>query len=267
MAGPLGSLEAALLARLSASTGRAVDIAYAALVHQLGLTQRFFPQGFGNLEVVDFHADVGAFAAWPPPHFAALAGGALAWRRVGEGAVGPAAYDVLRASFRTPLTGRAYDALPEESRQASALWVRPRRPAPGAPTVLHLAATGDHGFARRQHLGTPLVASGVGTVALESPFYGARRPAGQAGAKLRRVSDLLLLGRATIEESLLLLQWMGAQGAEKLGEGRAARAGRRRRRRRAPFASPSNLDLRLICPACFQAETWDCIAFGFDPAP
>ena len=39
-----------------------------------------------------------------------------------------------------------------------------------------------------------------------------------AGAKLLHVSDLLLLGRATIEESLLLLHWLGHAGHERLGE-------------------------------------------------
>ena len=39
-----------------------------------------------------------------------------------------------------------------------------------------------------------------------------------AGAKLLHVSDLLLLGRATIEESLLLLHWLGNAGHERLGE-------------------------------------------------
>jgi len=53
---------------------------------------------------------------------------------------------------------------------------------------------------------------------LESPFYGARRPAGQEGSRLLHVSDLLVLGRATIEESLCLLEWSHRQGYGKLGE-------------------------------------------------
>ena len=57
---------------------------------------------------------------------------------------------------------------------------------------------------------------------LESPFYGKRRPAGQQGSRLLRVSDLLVLGRATIEESLCLLDWVQRQGYGKLGELRLA---------------------------------------------
>ena len=42
-------------------------------------------------------------------------------------------------------------------RTASALWILPKRPAHQTPCVVHLAATGDHGFTRRAHLGLPLV--------------------------------------------------------------------------------------------------------------
>lgn len=52
---------------------------------------------------------------------------------------------------------------------------------------------------------------------LESPFYGRRRPKEQQGSRLLRVSDLLVLGRATIEESLCLLDWAQRQGYGKLG--------------------------------------------------
>jgi Alpha/beta hydrolase domain containing 18 len=54
-------------------------------------------------------------------------------------------------------------------------------------------------------------------MALESPFYGKRRPAYQSGSKLHRVSDLLALGRATIEESLSLLNWAQVNGFNNLG--------------------------------------------------
>jgi hypothetical protein len=59
---------------------------------------------------------------------------------------------------------------------------------------------------------------GIATMVLESPFYGARRPVGQGGSRLLHVSDLLVLGRATIEESLCLLDWSHRQGYGKLGK-------------------------------------------------
>lgn len=55
-------------------------------------------------------------------------------------------------------------------------------------------------------------------MALESPYYGSRRPPWQEGSKLERVSDLLTLGRTTIEESLYLLAWAQQQKFRRLGE-------------------------------------------------
>ena len=138
--------------------------------------------------------------------------------------MGGRGYRVYETTFPSPLVRdeRAARALPKESRDAHALWVAPD-PLPGAsapaPTTVQLAATGDHAYARRQHLALPLVAQGIGTIALESPYYGARKPARQRGAKLARVSDLLLLGRGTIEEGSLLLEWLRREGCARLGVG------------------------------------------------
>lgn len=210
------TLEAAILHKLVRSTGHVIDLAYAAVVHQLGLSPRFFPQGFGELEAIDMHADVEAFSQWPPPHFDAVSKN-LEWQIEREGAHLGHAYRIYKAAFPTPCQGRVFDALPPESRQAQALLIQPVKPAEGSPSVVHLAATGDHGFARRAALGLPLVKHGISTVALESPFYGPRKPQGQTGSKLRHVSDLLLLGRASIEESLFLLQWLAGEGRRQLG--------------------------------------------------
>ena len=172
-----------LLSRLAETTGRTVDIAYAAIVHQLGITQRFFQEGgFGDLNVINFHEDIsslsgGSTASWPPTHFADIP---IEWRRAQKDQPKQTHYSILRGSFKTPCKGTAYDALPAESRVAHLSWVVPKRPAPGNPTVIHLAATGDHGFARREALSIPLaIEQGVGAMILESPFYGLRRPAHQ----------------------------------------------------------------------------------------
>lgn len=111
-----------------------------------------------------------------------------------------------------------YDGLPPESRVARARMLLPQLPgSPPLDCILHLAGTGDHGFDRRLSLGLPLLSHGIASIALESPYYGKRRPAGQWGSKLHHVSDLLTLGRATIEESLLLLHWAQVQGMARLG--------------------------------------------------
>lgn len=59
----------------------------------------------------------------------------------------------------------------------------------------------------------------MATLALESPFYGRRRPPAQRGAKLLHVADLLTLGWATIAESLTLLHWMEQEGYSDRGGG------------------------------------------------
>ncbi|KAK9820289.1 hypothetical protein WJX72_008631 [[Myrmecia] bisecta] len=157
--------------------------------------------------------DAEILANWPPPHFDVK----VTWKRTGEGVRHGTAYELLEGTFRTPCFGRVYDALPVESRSARVQLLLPKQEAQRRACVVHLAGTGDHHFTRRLNLGFPLLAQGIATMALESPFYGARRPPGQAGAKLMHVSDLLVLGRATIEESLCLLNWLQLQGFQRLG--------------------------------------------------
>lgn len=51
-----------------------------------------------------------------------------------------------------------------------------------------------------------------------SPYYGQRRPSMQRGAKLQCVSDLLLLGKTTIDEARSLLYWLQTEaGYGKMG--------------------------------------------------
>ncbi|XP_044502509.1 protein ABHD18-like [Mangifera indica] len=81
-----------------------------------------------------------------------------------------------------------------------------------------LVCTGDHAFERRLRLGAPLLKENITTMVLESPFYGKRRPMLQQGAELLCFSDLLLLGRATIEETRSLLHWLDSEaGFSKMG--------------------------------------------------
>ncbi|KNC80893.1 hypothetical protein SARC_06763 [Sphaeroforma arctica JP610] len=78
--------------------------------------------------------------------------------------------------------------------------------------TIHLAGTGDHGFMRRHLIALPLVADGVASVILESPYYGRRKPIRQVRSKLLHVCDLLVLGFTTIAESLHLLRWAKHNG-------------------------------------------------------
>ena len=81
----------------------------------------------------------------------------LDWQLLRRASYMGAPYSAYKCSFPTPCAGRVWDALPPPSRTAHAVLILPDRPAEGAPAVVHLAATGDHGYQRRMHLGVPLV--------------------------------------------------------------------------------------------------------------
>lgn len=100
---------------------------------------------------------------------------------------------------------------PEERLPACSRVARVRMLLPdGDPraVVVHLAASGDQGFALRLRFAAPLLARGIGALVLENAFYGSRRPAGQVGPALRSISDLHLMGSATFQEGRALLRWI-----------------------------------------------------------
>ncbi|KAG2784008.1 hypothetical protein PC129_g5838 [Phytophthora cactorum] len=118
--------------------------------------------------------------------------------------------------FRSTLDN-AQQLLPEESLDAFCElvtpleWERENKGIPQGrkdwPLVVLLPGTGEHGFLhRRTSIAIPLAKQGVATLILEGPFYGKRKPPQQKGSKLRRVSDLPILGQATIEEAKSLLE-------------------------------------------------------------
>jgi pimeloyl-ACP methyl ester carboxylesterase len=119
-----------------------------------------------------------------------------------------------RGRFRSPFA----EGLPEESRTALVELVAPTTELERHTVCLHLAASGDHGFERRRRLfATPLLERGLASVILENPFFGARRPSGQHGTALRTLSDLAVMGRATVSEALALLGWLRELGVERIG--------------------------------------------------
>ncbi|RID71466.1 hypothetical protein BRARA_C03403 [Brassica rapa] len=169
-----------------------IDHIYGAFMHRTRITPPFFSRGWGgpNLELLErmakqlFPMYLEGHNCPPPP--------------------------LVR-----PLTA----ALPPESRTARVAWLVPKDVPPQKMScVVHLAGTGDHTYDRRLRLGGPLVKQNIATMVLESPFYGRRRPFLQRGARLLCVSDLLLLGRATIEESRSLIHWLDVEeGFGKMG--------------------------------------------------
>ncbi|MCK9363928.1 MAG: alpha/beta hydrolase family protein [Syntrophales bacterium] len=108
--------------------------------------------------------------------------------------------------------------LPGESKKAFFELALPPDASPETPICLHLAATGDEGFSRRRALfALPLLKSGIGSLILENPYYGKRRPAGQQKKMLNHFSDLVTMGGAAAEEGRSLLRWLREEGYKKLG--------------------------------------------------
>ncbi len=121
---------------------------------------------------------------------------------------------VRQGRFASPLEA---SLLPIESRAAHVLEIRPSG-HPRGPTCVHMAATGDEGFGRRlKTLATPLLEAGIGSIILENPYSGLRRPNGQRGVALARVSDLFAMGAASIMEGLALVDWLDRQGVRQIG--------------------------------------------------
>ncbi len=158
----------------------------------------FFSRGLGDRKVLDW--------ALSPTPIEGAAPIALHWEPDHEVPGGL----VRRGSLPSPLAER----LPEASRTALVeLW----SPSPtlGAHSVcLHLAASGDEGFARRRRLfARPLLRRGVASLILENPMYGARRPSRGPGTT---VADLAVMARAAMEEALALIAWLAGAGVARI---------------------------------------------------
>ena len=258
-----------------------IDTLYASAIGSLFSPEKFFQDGFGDLNVVNFCQDVHSLY-----HRGPLSQGEDAiinWKRVstlkdrydmvGNESKRKHAIRIYQACFRTPVPA-SYEVLPKESRYAHVKWVVPVQDGTAGDMkscVVHLAATGDHGFARRESLlAIPLAKyNGIGSIILESPYYGIRKPHYQSRSKLKYVSDLLLLGKATIEETLFILQWiLQHEGMEtKLGVSGISMGGvhscmvaslfRQKDIALAPLLAPRSASSAYCHGALFQATGWN----------
>eukprot|EP00656_Telonema_subtile_P000576 TRINITY_DN10262_c0_g1_i3.p1 TRINITY_DN10262_c0_g1~~TRINITY_DN10262_c0_g1_i3.p1 ORF type:complete len:389 (+),score=76.11 TRINITY_DN10262_c0_g1_i3:104-1270(+) len=105
----------------------------------------------------------------------------------------------------------AEEVLPEASHKAMFELIRPVNPCTPGPAVVLVPGLGEP-WEVRKLAAVDLARRGVTAVLLEGPFFGARKPDRQAGCKVRTASDLLVLGRATIEEGRSLIAWLSQQG-------------------------------------------------------
>ncbi|XP_072039935.1 protein ABHD18-like [Amphiura filiformis] len=127
---------------------------------------------------------------------------------------------IINGHFHSPFATLLPDIMPPEVQTARFQMVLPLSwPKRYKPLCIHLAGTGDHHFWRRRVLmARPLAKEyGIGSLLLENPYYGHRKPKDQLLSSLNNVSDLFVMGGALILESLALLHWCEKQGYGPLG--------------------------------------------------
>ncbi len=162
---------------------------------------KLYPDGFGSLdELQTIIAQVRDYDAQRPPPAIELSWDGPRRRARGRGWV-------RRGRFQSP----GADVLPEESRVAHVEYYEPQD-TDGGRVCLLLAATGEEGYTLRRRLVSELLRNGIGSLLLENPYYGTRRPRGQKLSLLRTVRDQFAMNTATVDEARALLRWLRGRG-------------------------------------------------------
>ncbi|XP_018335349.1 protein ABHD18-like [Agrilus planipennis] len=128
-------------------------------------------------------------------------------------------YHIINGSFKTPLVSFIPEVVPKVVENAYFQLIIPKKwNSEFKPICIHYAATGDHFFWRRRNImAKPLLKSDIGSIILENPYYGLRKPKDQFRSSLHYVSDILVMGGCLILESLVLLHWCEKMGFGPLG--------------------------------------------------
>lgn len=128
---------------------------------------------------------------------------------------------IIEGQFESPFEKHLPNIMPDKAKMAYFQVVLPTKWSSHKikPVCLHLAGTGDHFFWRRRNLiAKPLLKeSGIGSILLENPFYGLRKPDDQIRSSLHNVCDIFIMGGCLIMESIVLLNWCEQQGFGPLG--------------------------------------------------
>ncbi|KAH8405423.1 hypothetical protein KR222_011519 [Zaprionus bogoriensis] len=128
---------------------------------------------------------------------------------------------LIEGNFTTPLELHIPGVVPEAAQKAYFQLLIPNKwnNEEHKPICIHLAGTGDHFFWRRRNfIAKPLLKeANIGSIILENPFYGLRKPDDQIRSNLHNVSDIFVMGGCLILECLVLLHWCERNGFGPLG--------------------------------------------------
>ncbi|XP_034480815.1 protein ABHD18 [Drosophila innubila] len=128
---------------------------------------------------------------------------------------------LIEGNFTTPLELHLPGVVPEAAQKAYFQLLIPNKwiNEDHKPICIHLAGTGDHFFWRRRNfIAKPLLKdANIGSIILENPFYGLRKPDDQIRSNLHNVSDIFVMGGCLILECLVLLHWCERNGFGPLG--------------------------------------------------
>ena len=94
----------------------------------------------------------------------------------------------------------AHKFLPSESKIAYLRKVMPVDANENTPIVVHFPGTGDEVLKEEFFLAVPLAKKGIGSIILEAPYYGFRRPHQQNGMYIREAIDLFKMVHCMFEE-------------------------------------------------------------------
>jgi len=168
----------------------------------------YFPEGFGDLAIIDTYAREIEAARQDPLKKPAVT--------PIKPELSPEKYDekagiIMQDGIFDTTLPNADVVLPAECHKARFRIIKPQgwdaEGSPKAAAVL-LPGLGEHRYTRSEKIGILLAQRGALAVLLEGPYFGTRKPPGQVKTRLREVSDLVKLGRATIEETRSLARWL-----------------------------------------------------------
>lgn len=127
---------------------------------------------------------------------------------------------IMDGHFVSPLDHYLPGIMPVECVNARFQFIIPKEwKGKYRPVCVHLAGTGDHFYWRRRTLmARPMIKEAcIGSLLLENPYYGYRKPKDQMRSSLRNVTDLFVMGGALVLESAALLHWLERGGYGPLG--------------------------------------------------